>query len=108
MKENKDSESGFLAKSAEIAGRFGRKAMELANIAKLNAEISLEKEKVRKAQLEIGKIYFEKCSDAPHPLLAGCCDKIKSSLEAIDLKKQSIEAIKHRKNDRDSGELSEE
>ncbi len=105
MKDNKEPESGFLAKSAEIAGRFGRKAIELASIARLNAEIGLEKEKIRKAQLEIGKIYFEKCSDAPHPLLADCCDMIKSSLEAIDLKKQDIEAIKH---SGDRGECSEE
>jgi len=90
MSGTKEPRSGFLLKSMDLAGKVGQKTLELAKIAKLTLEINSEKERVRNAQLEIGKTYYESFSDDAHPLLKDCCSRIKESLEIIENKKQSI------------------
>jgi len=102
---DKESRSGFLAKTFDIAGKLGLKTLELAKIVKLNAEINSEKEKVRKSQLEIGKTYYENCFRDVHPLLKDCCDRIRSSLEIIDQKKCEIEDLKSKNDKKDDDDF---
>lgn len=89
-----ESRGGFLDKSAKLAGIVGDKAVELARVARLRAEINSEKEKIRKAQLEIGKVYYESCSKEPHPALKECCERIDASFEVINQKLQKIDDLK--------------
>ncbi len=95
----------FRKKAAEkaelIAGKasvFAKSAAEktktVARIGVLNADILAEKDNIRKASLEIGKLYYEYFKADPHAPMKELCDKIAASYAAIDAKKAEIERLK--------------
>lgn len=81
-------------KSIELAKATAEGAKNLSTIAKLNAEIMAEKENIRKAQMQIGKRYYELFKDNPAEELADFCISIDSSREAILEKQEQINSIK--------------
>ena len=60
---------GFAEKAAD-------KAKDVANIAKLNMELSSEKDTIEKAYLEIGKLYYETRKKSPDGFFVQLCDEI--------------------------------
>ena len=60
---------GFAEKAAD-------KAKDVANIAKLNMELSSEKDTIEKAYLEIGKLYYETRKNSPDGFFVQLCDEI--------------------------------
>ena len=60
---------GFAEKAAD-------KAKDVANIAKLNMELSAEKDTIEKAYLEIGKLYYETRKNSPDGFFVQLCDEI--------------------------------
>jgi ribosomal protein L10 len=83
---------------ARIASVFAKSAAEktktVARIGVLNADILAEKDNIRKASLEIGKLYYEYFKADPHAPMKELCDKIAASYAAIDAKKAEIERLK--------------
>ncbi len=62
-------------KSIELAKATAEGAKNLSTIAKLNAEIMAEKENIRKAQMQIGKRYYELFKDNPAERAGGLLHK---------------------------------
>ena len=82
------------AKSVQFAKFAAGKTKILAKSAKLNTEIMSEKDAVRRAQMELGKLYYETFKDEPHEPLAETCRRITNSLELIHAKREQLEALK--------------
>jgi len=52
-------------KTRDFAEKATDKAKDVARIAKLNMELSAEKDTIQKAYLEIGKLYYETRKNSP-------------------------------------------
>ena len=70
------------------------KAKDLAEIAKLKMSNASEQEGIRKACMEIGKIYFAQHGDDPDPAFASLCAQIAERKEKIAYNDQRITDIK--------------
>ncbi len=81
-------------KSVELAKSTAEKTKQLSAIARLNAEIMSEKENIKKAQLQIGKTYYELFREQPAEELAEYCIKIDAANEAIAAKQEQIKRLK--------------
>ena len=88
--DNIETIRGFAANAAQTAASTTKK---LAAIAKANINILAEEEKVKKAQLELGKVYYKNFISGEDTDLAEClplCEKITASLKLIDELKAQI------------------
>ena len=63
-------------KTRDFAEKAADKAKDVARIAKLNMELSSEKDNIQKAYLEIGKLYYETHKDSPDGFFVQLCDEI--------------------------------
>lgn len=85
-------------KTRDLAGTVADKAKDVSRIAKLNIEIAGEKETIKKAYTEIGKLYYETRKDDPDGFFAQLCEEITVSLGSITAKEAEIADIKERDN----------
>lgn len=81
-------------KAAGIAKVAAEKTKELAKIGKLNAEILAQKDDIRKAYQEIGKLYYEYFQVDPHEPMKAACEKIDAAMAIIADKQAEIEVLK--------------
>lgn len=89
--DNFDAIKEYAANAAQAAAK---KTKKLAAIAKANIAILAEEDKVKKAQLELGKVYYKDFILNEEPDQAEYlpwCDKITESLKLIDNLKMEIE-----------------
>ena len=92
--DNFEAIRGFATNAAQSAAGRTKK---LAAIAKANFNILAEEEKVKKAQLELGKVYYKNFISGEDTDLAEClplCEKITASLKLIDDLKAEIAAAR--------------
>ena len=85
---------GFATNAAQSAASRSKK---LASIAKANFNILAEEEKVKKAQQELGKVYYKNFISGEEADLAEylpLCEKITESLKLIESLKAEIEQAK--------------
>jgi DNA-binding protein YbaB len=94
MKKAATAAEKIAEKSMEFAKATAEGAKNLSMVAKLNAEILGEKDNIRKAQMKIGKRYYELYKDNPAEELAEFCIKIDCAKETILEKQEQIKAIK--------------
>ena len=95
IKRTAAEKAGTLAgKAAELAGAAAEKTKLMAKVGKLNAEILAEKQAIRKASLELGKIYYEYFKVDPHEPMKEACAKIDAAYAAIAAKRSEIEELK--------------
>ncbi|MBE6933256.1 MAG: hypothetical protein E7464_07755 [Ruminococcaceae bacterium] len=88
--DNIDAIKGYATNAAQTAVK---KTKMLASVAKANIAILAEEEKIKKAQLELGKIYYKDFILDEEPDQAEylpLCDKITESLKLIDNLKLEI------------------
>ena len=84
-------------KAVDVAQTAAQKTRELAAIAKAKLSILTEEDKIRKAQLELGKLYYrdyvlgEEMDNAEY---LPWCDKISASKAAIEDLKDQIEDLR--------------
>lgn len=78
----------------ELAGKAADKAKSAARIAKLSMEINAEKDTIKKAYLEIGKLYYEMHRDNPDGFFAQLCDEITVANAEIEAKEAEIAELK--------------
>lgn len=83
-------------KTRDLAGTVADKAKDVSRIAKLNIEIGSEKDTIKKAYTEIGKLYYETHKDDPDDFFIQLCDEITVSLGNIAAKEAEIAEIKAR------------
>ena len=70
------------------------KAKDLTEIAKLKMNNASEKDAIRKAYAEIGKIYYAQHGDDPDPAFASLCAQIAERMEKIAYNDERITDIK--------------
>ena len=78
----------------ELAGKAADKAKSAARIAKLTMEINSEKDTIKKAYLEIGKLYYEMNRDNPEGFFAQLCDEVTVANAEIAAKEAEIAELK--------------
>ena len=85
-------------KTRDFAGTVADKAKDISRIAKLNIEIGSEKETIKKAYIEMGKLYYQTHRDDPEDFFVQLCDEVTASMESITAKEAEIAEIKARGN----------
>jgi len=78
----------------DLAATATDKAKDVSRIAKLTLEINSEKEVIRKAYSEIGKLYYESHKDEPEGFFVQLCDEVTLALENIASKEAEIVELK--------------
>ena len=93
-----DSAKDFAGKAGDGVKDFAEKAADKAKaggrIAKLTMEISSEKETMKKAYLEIGRLYYEAHKDAPEGFFLQLCEEVALAEKNIADKEAEIAALK--------------
>lgn len=97
----------IMGRVTDLAQAGAAKAKELAEIAKLKVSNAAEEDTIRKAYIEIGKLYYAERGMAPEAPYAALCEKINASKEKIAYNKQKIVDIKVANNIADE-EIPEE
>ena len=98
MNELKDKVVGTLGNVADItktiASAAADKAKAMGRIAKLTMEINGEKDAIRKAYLEIGKLYYETHRGDPDGFFVQLCDEVALANDSIAAKEKEISELK--------------
>ena len=88
----------FASKAAEkakdLAGVAAAKTKQLSRVAKLNMDISGQKDVIKKAYMDLGKLYYESYHDAPGEGFAQACQEIDIAKAAIASMEEEIAAVK--------------
>ena len=79
---------------SDLAQAGAAKAREIAEIMKLKVNNAAEEDAIRKAYIEIGKLYYAERGMAPEAPYVALCEKITASKEKIEYNKQKIADIK--------------
>lgn len=98
----------IVGRVTDLAQAGAAKARELAEIAKLKVTNASEEDTIRKAYIEIGKLYYSERGLSPEAPYAALCEKITASREKIEYNKQKIEDIKAANNMADEEAPEEE
>ncbi len=85
----------------DLADKAGDKAKDLGRIAKLSLEINSEKDVIRKAYSDIGKLYYDTYKDNPDGLFIQLCDEVSLAVENISAKEAEITKLKTSGDDDD-------
>ena len=81
-------------KAAELTQVGVAKSKQLAEIARLNLANSSEEDSIRKAYLEIGKLYYAERGMAPEAAYTALCEKVTAAKINIEENKARIDALK--------------
>ncbi len=81
-------------KTKDIAAVAATKTKQVSRIAKLNMDISSQKDVVKKAYADLGKLYYEAHHDAPEGDLAPVCQQIDMALASVASMEAEIARIK--------------
>ena len=88
----------IVGRVSDLAQAGAAKAKELAEIAKLKVANVSEEDAIRRAYIEIGKLYYSEYGLSPETPYAAFCEKITASKEKIAYNKQKIADIKAANN----------
>ena len=98
INEIKDKVIASVGTAVDAGKDLAEKAADMAKagvrIAKLNMEISAEKENLRKTYIEIGKLYYDTHKDDPEGFFIQLCDEVALSEKNIADKQAEIDELK--------------
>ena len=83
-----------VAKAREITDAGMAKAKQLTEIVKLKMQSSSERDSIRRAYLELGKLYYAERGSAPEPGYADLCQKVTNAMAKIEYNNERIADIK--------------
>lgn len=86
------------AKALDLAQAGAAKAKELTDIAKLNIANSAEEDTIRKAYIDLGKLYYAERGMAPEGAYVTLCEKITAAKQRLEENKAKIAEIKRADN----------
>ena len=86
------------AKALDLAQAGAAKAKELTDIAKLNIANSAEEDTIRKAYIDLGKLYYAERGMAPEGAYVTLCEKITAAKQRLEENKAKIAEIKRAGN----------
>ena len=92
----------FKEKATDLAQAGVAQSKRLAEIAKLKTSNMAEEDSIKKAYVEIGKLYYAEKGMAPEGAYAAACEKITAARAAIEANNDRIAELKA------SGESAEE
>lgn len=98
----KDLAQTGVARAKGLTDTAIAKSKELTEIGKLKVQNASEADAIKKAYLELGKLYFAERGSAPEPAYADLCEKISQSQAKIEYNNERIADIKA------AGNLSDE
>ena len=81
-------------KAKDLAQSGIEKSKQLSEIAKLNLNNVAEEDTIKKAYIEIGKLYYAERGMAPEAAYTALCQKITAAKVNIEENKSRIETIK--------------
>lgn len=84
----------LMDKAKNLAQTGVNKSKQLAEIGKLNWANVVEEENIKKAYIEIGKLYYAERGMAPEPAYVALCEKITAAKVNIEENKGKIEECK--------------
>lgn len=82
-------------KAMDLAQTGMSKSKQIGEIAKLNLANVAEEDTIRKAYIEIGKLYYAERGMAPEPAYAALCEKITAAKVNIEENKNRVEELKN-------------
>ena len=85
-------------KAKDLAQSGIEKSKQLSEIAKLNLNNVAEEDTIKKAYIEIGKLYYAERGMAPEAAYTALCQKITAAKVNIEENKSRIETIKTESN----------
>lgn len=85
----------------DVAAKTADKVMSTGRIAKLSMEITGEKDAIKKAYVEIGKLYYETHRDDPDGFFVQLCDEVTLAMKSIEEKEAEIAELKAADNQGD-------
>lgn len=84
----------FKDKAIDLAQTGVAKSKQLAEIAKLNLANASEEDEIKKAYIEMGKLYYAERGMAPEAAYAALCEKVTAAKVNIEENKARIEDLK--------------
>jgi hypothetical protein len=81
-------------KAKGLAVYAAAKTKQLSRVAKLNVDIASQKETIKSAYAEIGRLYYEAHKEAPEGFFLQLCQEIDTAQEAIDAMEAEIAQLK--------------
>lgn len=84
----------LMDKAKDLAQTGVNKSKQLAEIGKLNWANVVEEDSIKKAYIEIGKLYYAERGMAPEPAYLALCEKITAAKVNIEENKSRIEECK--------------
>lgn len=94
LEKAKDLAQTGVAKAKELTDTAVDKGKELSEIGKLKVQNATEQEAIKKAYLEIGKLYYAERGAAPEAAYAALCEQISGSQAKIDYNNERIADIR--------------
>ena len=91
-------------KATDLAQTGAAESKRLAEIAKLKSANLAEENAIKKAYIEIGKLYYEQMAAAPGEDFAAACEKITAAKANIEANNDRIAELKNKDSDSDSAE----
>ena len=88
-------------KTKVVASTVADKAKDAAQIAKLNMEIASERDRIKKAYLELGKLYYDTHKDDPDGFFTQLCQEVTLSLSRVTALEDEIARLKAAEEDVD-------
>ena len=103
--DKEDTHMGFFdnlkSKATDLAQTGVAQSKRLAEIAKLKTANMGEEDTIKKAYLEIGKLYYAERGFAPEGAYAAACEKITAAKAAIEANNDRIAELKDKDDDDD-------
>lgn len=81
-------------RATDLAQSGVAKSKELAEIGKLKLDNAAEEDAIKKAYIEIGKLYYAERGMTPEPAYAALCEKITASKAVIEANNARAEEIR--------------
>jgi hypothetical protein len=99
LKQKVGETAEFVAGQAvNFAKGAGEKISYAAKLTRLKAEILGEREMIRRAYQQIGKLYVEHFADTPHDVMLAEVEKVSLAKQRIEVINEEIEKLKTESN----------
>ena len=92
----------FKEKATDLVQAGAAQSKRLAEIAKLKTANMAEEDAIKKAYLELGKLYYAEKGATPDAAYAASCEKITASRAAIETNNERLSELKEKDGDTDA------
>jgi len=96
----------FKERATDLAQAGVAQSKRLAEIAKLKASNMGEEDAIKKAYLEIGKLYYAEKGSAPDGAFAAVCEKVTAAKAAIEANNDRIAELKESESEEETREAA--